>query len=204
MEDSKIVNLALLVKDLIRIIHLPKRVSGRPVGIILVGPPFSGKTTFVKLLASQFPLAVLSESDIGAFLAPRATFFQRGSEEIFVLASKTIEELTRQKICSIYDASINKRAERALLKKLVTEAGGRLVLIHFTMPEEEAFMRLEKINAQIIRGDRKGFIMDRDLLRFELHNIEAPPPEENPIIVNTTNLSDIEGCENRIRALLKE
>lgn len=204
MGNAKIVNLDQLVFDNIRTLSLPSKRFARPIAIILVGGPFSGKTTLVSFLAKRFPLAVLSEANMAAFLAPRATFFKRGAEEIFLLASKTIDELIRQKVSVIYDASVRKHSEREMIRKLVAGAGGKFLLIHLTMPENEAYARLRKINAQIVRGDRKGFIMDRVLFRYELNSIESPTVEESPVMYNDHAVEAAEKVEDHVRSLLEE
>lgn len=182
MDKSKLVNLDLLVKDNIRILTLPAKKFARPVGIILVGPPFSGKTTLVEHLKAELPLVLLSETNIGSFLAPRATFFKRGDEEILILASKTIEELIRMRYSCVYDASVKKHTDRQMLRKLIEDAGGKMALIHLVLSEDELYTRLQKVNAQIVRGDRRGFIMNKDLFRYELNSIERPWTEEKAII----------------------
>jgi len=182
MAQSAIPNLDVLVKDNIRILSLPKETSPHPLAIILVGPPFSGKTALVETLSQKFPLVVLSESQMGAFLAPRATFFKRGEDEIFLLASKTMEELVRMGYNCIYDASIKKRKDRLYLQNLVTNAKGKMALITCVIPENEVYARLQKRNSEIVRGDRKGFIMDKDLMKYELNSIEPPTKEEHPFV----------------------
>lgn len=203
MSDANLINLDLLVKDNIRMLTLPVKRFDHPVAIVLIGAPFSGKTTLVARLSKKFPLVLLSDSEMAAFLAPRATFFERGTQEIFLLASKTIEELIRQKVSVIYDASINKRRDREFLRKFVSNAGGRMVLIHMTLPQKEAYQRLEQSNAQIVGGDRKGFIMDKDLFRYELNSIEKPTSDEYPIICNALQEGMKEKVENQIRTLLE-
>lgn len=178
MDDSTLANVNVLVKDNIRTLSLPQKTFEKPIAVIFVGPPFSGKTTLVEYCGKRFPLAVLSESKMAAFLAPRATFFKRGDEEVFLLASKTIGELFKQKISLIYDASIKRRSDREILRKIAQDAGGKLVVIELLMPKEEALKRLEAINAQIIRGDRKGFIMDKAFLDYEFNSIEKPVGED--------------------------
>ena len=182
MDDNKLSNLTLLVKDNIRILTLPAKKFTHPVGIILVGPPFSGKTTLVEHLKAQLPLAVLSEKNIGSFLAPRATFFKRGDEEILILASKTMGELIGMGYSCVYDASVKKHADRQMLGKIIADAGGTMVLVELIIPEDELYSRLQKVNAQIVRGDRRGFILNKDLFQYEINSIEHPRTEEKAII----------------------
>lgn len=203
MAEEVLENIDVLVKDNIRIIPLPTKRFKKPLAIILIGPPFSGKSALVERLAKAFPLAILSEDRMREFLAPRATFFKRGAPEIFLLASKTMEALMKDGISCIYDATIKKRADRELLRKLVTEAGGRTALIHIDIPQEEAYKVLAKVNAQVVRGDSRGFVMDKDFFRYELHSTQKPTPDEQPIVVNTLHEWEKERAENHIRGLLQ-
>ena len=202
MSDGALENIDLLVADNIRILTLPSRRFERSLAIVLVGPPFAGKTKLVEYLVRQLPLVHLSEENMASFLAPRATFFKRGAEEIFLLASKTIEALIKQNVCTIYDASVKKRSDRALLRKLVEGAGGRLLVVHIIIPEEDMYETLEVANAQIVRGDRKGFIMDKDLMRYEINSIDVPGEGENPIVYKPKDFDAKQKIENKIRAIL--
>lgn len=201
---AKLANLELLVADFIRITPLPAKKYSHPVVITFVGAPFSGKTMLTAHLAKKLPLAVVSEASIGSYLAPRATFFKRGAEEIFMLASKAIEELVKQKVSIIYDASIKKRADRAFLRDLVTKAGGKLVLIQLILQEGEAYERMQRVNTEVLRGEQRGFIMDKDFFRYELNTIENPTPDENPLICNAQVSMDREKIENHIQTLLAQ
>ena len=204
MEDAKVFNLERLVLDNIRTITLPSKRFTYPVAVILVGGPFSGKTTLVSFLAKHIPLVMLSEVNMASFLAPRATFFKRGTEEIFLLASKTIEQLIKQRVSVIYDASVKKRSDREMLRNLVTEAGGKLLVVHLTLPEEEVYRRLQTNNAEIVRGDRKGFIMDKELFRYELNTIEHPNTDEAPIAYDERESQAAEKVEDQVRSMLRD
>lgn len=204
MADEVLENIEILVKDNIRILTLPAKKFRKPLAIILVGPPFSGKSALVERIVRRFPLAVLSEDRMREFLAPRATFFKRGAREIFLLASKTIEALIKDGISCIYDATIKKRADRELIRKLVTDAGGRILLINIDIPQGDTYNILAKVNAQIIQGDGKGFVMDKDLFRYELNSTEKPMLDEEPLICNTLDDLDKEKVENHIQSLLQE
>ena len=204
MPEEILQNIDVLVKDNIRIISLPAKRFKKPIAIILVGPPFSGKSALVDRLSKAFPLAILSEDRMREFLAPRATFFKRGAPEIFLLASKTMEALLKDGISCIYDATIKKRADREFLRNLMSAAGGRMALIYIDIPEEEAYKVITKVNAQVVRGDSRGFVMDKDFFRYELNSTERPLPDEQPIVVNTLHEWEKERVENHIRGYLQE
>lgn len=201
---TELANLDLLVKDFIHITPLPTKKFPRPVGVVLVGPPFSGKTKLAADLAKNLPLAIMSEVSIGSYLAPRATFFKRGTEEVFMLASKAIGELIKQKISIVYDASVKKRADRELLRKIITESGGAVILVSLTLPEKDVYDKLTRANSEILRGDTKGFIMDKDLFSYEVHSIENPGDDERAIVCNAFDSMDREKVRSQVQLLLEQ
>ena len=201
---AEVENLDLLVADFIRITPRPAKKSARPVAIVLVGPPFSGKTKVTADLAKTLPLAIVSEVSIGSYLAPKATFFKRGTEEIFLLATRAIAELIKKGTSIIFDASVKKRADRNLLRDIVAKAGGTMVLIQLLPPEQDVYEKLKRANNEILRGDTKGFIMDKDLLSYEVHTIENPGDDERALTCNAFNDLDREKVRNQIQSLLEQ
>jgi len=114
-----LLNLETLSEDNIRTLKLSKERFKKPLVIILVGIPSSGKTTFSQTLSSSLPLVILSEEYMIRFLAPRATFFEKAQTETFQLAVKTMEKLVQSGVNCIYDSSIKKKSDRNLIKNRV-------------------------------------------------------------------------------------
>ncbi|HEX7455859.1 MAG TPA: ATP-binding protein [Candidatus Nanoarchaeia archaeon] len=170
-----------LAADNIRTLKGPSTSFKKPLVIILVGIPGSGKTTLARKLVEKFPLTILNEEDMTSFLSPRATIFKKSSTEVFQLATKTIEQLVKSGKACIYDANIKTREQRELLKKTVEDFGGGSLLIYLDCPKEICYERLQKQNLAIERGETKGFILDKDFFEFEAYSTRIPSPEEQHV-----------------------
>ena len=65
----------LLVKDMVRTMKLPKVHSEKPVVVVFVGAPASGKTDFAQKIISSMPLAYFSNEQVEDYLTPHVNFF---------------------------------------------------------------------------------------------------------------------------------
>jgi predicted kinase len=184
-------NFDVLAEDNIRTLHVPKVAFEKPVCVVMVGIPEAGKTFLAKNLSEKFPLAVLSETDMVAFLSPRATIFKRGALEVFQLAIKTIEHLIKGGKACIYDANIKTREQRSLIKTAVEQAGGSFLLVYVSCPKELCYERLQKHNLAVNRGEIKGFILDKDYFEYEVASTRLPAPEEHHLVYNCENPESI-------------
>ena len=171
-------NLEILAEDNVRTLKIPNAKLTPPVAVILVGIPAAGKSYLVENLTRAFPLAVLSEEEMLKFLAPRISFFERAQEEIFALSLKTIEKLIQRGISCIFDYSVKKREDRALIKQRVEAYGGKFILIHLQVDKEEAYKKLSQLNNEVSRGERKGVIMNKDLFEYEVASTMLPSSAE--------------------------
>ena len=182
--DGTALNFVILAEDNIRTLKVPSVSFKKPLCVILVGIPCSGKTYLTEKLAEKIPLSVLAEEDMMAFLAPRATIFRRGSLEIFQLASKTIEHLIKKGKACIYDANVKTREARQLLKTVAEGAGGSYLLIYLNCPKETCYERLRKHNLEVTRGETKGFILDKDFFEYEVASTRVPAADEHHLTYN--------------------
>ena len=179
-------NFETLAEDNIRILKVPEPVFDKPLMVIMVGIPASGKSTLTKKLADKFPLTVFSEEYMTSFLSPRATFLKKNSAEVFQLAVKTIESLIRKGKASIYDANVKTRQQRNLIRTVVENGGGVYLLISLDCPKETCYQRLQKHNLEVNRGESKGFILDKDLFEYEVSSTRAPAPDEINVVYSCT------------------
>jgi predicted kinase len=171
-------NFSLLATDYVRTIKVPETSFRKPLCIVLVGYPGSGKTLLVEKLAEKLPLTVLSEKEITAFLAPKATLFKRGSLEVFSLALETMVQLMLSGKACIYDGNIKIREQRELVKRKIEAAGGTYRVIAIKTPKEICYERVQKQNLAITGGNAKGFILDKDYFEYEATSTRLPTPEE--------------------------
>ncbi len=184
---GSLLNFGTLADDNIRTLKVPAPSFRKPLVIVFVGIPASGKTTLTGKLAERFPLTVFGEENITAFLSPRATIFKRNSEEVFKLAVKTIEHLVRLGKACIYDANMKSREQRTLIKQTVEASGGSYLLIHTSCSRESCYGRLQKHNLAVGRGESKGFILDKDYFEFEAASTKPPVTEETHLTYNCEN-----------------
>lgn len=180
-------NFDTLADDYIRTLNLPPASFAKPLCIILVGIPASGKTRLVNKLAEKFPLAILKEEDLIAYLAPRATVIQRNSPEVFKLAFKAIEHIAKAGKACIYDANVKTNEQRALIRNIIQEVGGRFLLIYLNCPRQICYERLEKHNLAVSRGEAKGFILNKDLFEYEVASTSLPSLDEQYVTYNCEN-----------------
>lgn len=179
-------NIENLVRDNIRILSLPKNKLAKPLAIIMVGLPGSGKTTLVEKLTKLLPLVILSDEAMAHFLLPhKATFFKHSQKEFLLLATKTMEELVAQGYSCIYDSNVKSREDRDVIRALVQSKGGRTILVYLKIPLSEAFKRVEQQNLAISRGEKKGFILNKDLFYYEASTTELPSNEEEKLIYDS-------------------
>ncbi|OGY25645.1 MAG: hypothetical protein A2864_01680 [Candidatus Woykebacteria bacterium RIFCSPHIGHO2_01_FULL_39_12] len=198
-----LLNLETLSEDNIRTLKLSKERFKKPLVIILVGIPSSGKTTFSQTLSSSLPLVILSEEYMIRFLAPRATFFEKAQTETFQLAVKTMEKLVQSGVNCIYDSSIKKKSDRNLIKNRIEKMGGTYVLIYIYIPKELALERVSKQNFEVTRGEKKGFIMNKDLFEYEINSTQIPLSGENHLVYEESNPESLIAIKKYLKELLK-
>lgn len=179
-------NFETLAEDNVRTLKVPEPVFDKPLMVIMVGIPASGKSTLTKKLAEKFPLTVFSEEYMTSFLSPRATLLKKNSAGVFQLAIKTIEILLRKGKSSIYDANIKTRQQRDLIRAVVEKRGGVYLLIYLDCPKEICYQRLQKHNLEVNRGESKGFILDKDLFEYEVFSTRVPASDEINVVYSCT------------------
>jgi len=198
-------NFDILAEDNIRTLKVPAASFPKPLCVVLVGIPCSGKTSLAEKLAEKFPVTILAEEDMMSFLAPRATIFRRGSVEIFQLATKTIEHLIKKGKACVYDANVKTREQRQLLEIVVKEAGGSYLLIYLNCPKETCYERLQKHNLAVTQGEAKGFILDKDFFEYEAASTRIPTADEHHLTYNSLAVDDVSlvasVIENRLKGL---
>lgn len=181
-------NQEVLVKDMIRTMKLPTVRSDKPICVIFVGAPATGKTDFALKIASQMPLAYFSNEQIESYLTPHVNFF--GNNDLTLNFSfEVIKELIKQKINVVFDFSIDRIVDRRKIRAAVEELGGQLMLLYMECSDEEVFRRIQSANVKIVEGSKKGFILDQDYYLFKKSKIQSPWSEDAFIVKSDDRLA---------------
>lgn len=162
-----------LVKDMIRTMVLPRERSSKPVAVIMVGAPATGKTFFAKKVVDQLPIAYLNNEEVESYLMPHVKFFD--SDTISLQFSfAVIKELIKQKINVLFDYSVDRISDRVKIKEDVTALGGQVLVVTIQCEDDVVFRRIKSDNIRIIGGAKKGFILDRDHYMYKKSQIQSP------------------------------
>lgn len=175
-------NQEVLVKDMIRTMRIPQTHSEKPVVIIFVGAPATGKTTFAQKLLPQISFAYFTNEQIDSYLSPHQNFFD-SNQKTLDFSFEVIKELVRQKVSVIYDFSVDRVGDREKIKKEVETLGGQLIVVYMQCDDQEVFKRIQNTNINVMSGSKKGFILDQDYYLFKKSQIQSPL-SENAFVVD--------------------
>jgi len=185
-------NVDTLAEDNIRTLNIPERKFPKPAAIILIGFPGAGKTTLTNSLAKTFPLALVSDEVMAHFLFPsQPTFLRHSQKEFLELAAKTIEKLILRGVSCIYDSNVKFKQDRSIIKQIVEASGGKYILVYLKISKEQALERVERENFQVSRGEKKGFIINKDLFQYDISSTELPNTSEEHLIFDSTDSESI-------------
>ncbi|MBM3947392.1 MAG: ATP-binding protein [SAR202 cluster bacterium] len=130
------------VQLLIRRLSAPPEPAPRPVLVMLVGLPGTGKTTFAARLAERFPLAVVESDAMRKTLFPRPTYSPAESRRVFAAIHEVLGRLLAERVPALLDATNLVEANRRELYQIAEGAGARLFIVRLTAPDEVVRRRL--------------------------------------------------------------
>ena len=81
--------------------------------------------------------------------------------------------------------------------------GGTYVLIYIYIPKELALERVSKQNFEVTRGEKKGFIMNKDLFEYEINSTQIPLSGENHLVYEESNPESLIAIKKYLKELLK-
>ncbi|MGE5618388.1 MAG: AAA family ATPase [Sphingomonadaceae bacterium] len=125
-----------------------------PALIVMVGPPGTGKSHLVRLLAQQVPLKVVETDEIRRRLTPHPEYSIQENRRVFAIAHRTIDRFLRQGKDVVFDATNIYEWGRRILHRIAERNGARLLIIRTVAPDEVVKKRLSGRMAGFDPADR--------------------------------------------------
>jgi len=125
----------------------------RPVLVVVVGLPGTGKSHFSRRLAERFPMAVLETDALRKALFGSPTYSAEESARLFRAVHALIESLLRRGIPVLLDATNLVEANREHLYHIADKTGARLILVRVEAPPEVVRERLARRQQDTHRED---------------------------------------------------
>ncbi len=140
----------------------------RPVLVVLVGLPGSGKSRVAEELRARTGAVVMESDDLRRLLFPRRTYSAEESRRLFAAIHRATDELLAQGVSVVLDATNLEEAERVPLYEIAERRRARLLLVHVTAPGAVIRRRLVRRDvAGTSRSEAGVPIYERMRSRFE-------------------------------------
>ncbi len=111
----------------------PERVA-TPVFVIVAGLPGAGKSYFSRKLAERLPCGIVESDALRKALWPEPTHSAQESQRLFSVCHHLIEQLLREGIGVILDATNLQERHREQLYRIAERLGVKLILVWVEAP----------------------------------------------------------------------
>lgn len=127
---------------------LPEPVS-KPALVMVSGLPGTGKSHFSRCLAERVPFTILETDQLRSLLFPNPTHSAEESRQLFQVCHRLIEELLREGIRVVFDATNLVERHREYLYHAAESMGAKLIIVQVKAPAEVVRQRLEGRQARV-------------------------------------------------------
>jgi predicted kinase len=118
--------------------------EGTPAVIVVSGLPGTGKSYFCRRLAERLPFLILESDALRKQLSPKPTYSAEESASLFRTIYQLIENLLKQGIPLILDATNLEERHRERIYNIAETADAKLILVSVKAPPELVKKRLKK------------------------------------------------------------
>lgn len=200
---TKKIDFQALAKGFISTLSLPSKRFEKPIAILLVGIPASGKSYLTAQVTTNFPFINISENSVESYLISQ-NIEQRERNMLLVLAKNVMRELISDSFCCIFDASLKTFYEREEFRKTIEAGGGEVLTVYFNIHPNVCFARIEERNKKIMDGELKGTIMNRQYFLYEVNTTEKPKAQEKASNLQISNKDSLKIFLGHLAILLKK
>ena len=160
-------------------------INKKPLLVITLGYPGSGKTYFSERLAREFDLFHINSDKIRFEIFSNPTFSKEEHNVVFGFIDWMTQELLKKGVSVVVDANHNKYKNRAKFLKFANKLKSRHVLIHIKTPVNVAEKRLIK-RRSIKNIEKKKYYrpLELSVLHTLKNEIEYPSIKENVLEIN--------------------
>ena len=159
----------------------------RPTLYIMLGYPGSGKTTTAKLIA-DLTGAIHVWADVERVRQfGRPTHHEEESLELYQRLNAEVESLLAQGFSVVFDTSFNHRSDRDLMREIARRQQADVRIIQLDTPLELAASRA--LSSDHADDNQHLDTMTPELFARVAGNLEPPMPDEEPLILDGTQIT---------------
>jgi hypothetical protein len=170
-----------LQEDVERILAVlgPQPRGRRPVLILIVGLPGTGKSRFAARLATRTPLVILESDALRRLLFPTPAYSAAESRRLFAAIHAAIDRLLSQGTRCLLDATNITERHRQPLYDIADARGAKLVIVEVVAAREVIHQRLRG------RAQEAGARSDADVTVYERMRPQREEISREHFVVDT-------------------
>ena len=157
---------------------------------LFIGYPGAGKTTISKHISQKTGATHIWADQERQRLFGYVTHSQQESRQLYKYLDKKTDELLSQGKSVIFDTNFNFYNDRSILRNIAKKYNAQTIVIWVNTPKEVAKQRA----LHHTHRDRNGHPVTMTEEEFEQlsNHLEPPKPDEKPIIIDGSNLSEVD------------
>lgn len=155
----------------------------RPLVIMVIGLPGSGKSFFARQFADMFSAPLVSTDFVRHALAPSSSYAPQEDALVGALTHNEINELLKTGKTFVIDGGVNSRAARIAIERLATKQGYGRMLIWVQTDEPTSVTRAVKRSSKR-KTDELNSPMSVDVFERYKKQFSVPSPTENVVVIS--------------------
>ena len=155
----------------------------RPLVIMVIGIPGSGKSFFARQFSTMFAAPLVSTDYIRHAMFPDSTYGPDEDARVSVLVNNEISELLKTQKTIIVDGSLNNRISRSGIERLAKIHGYGTMTIWVQTDEPTSRNRSVKRNSKR-EGDALNSPMSAEVFSHLSKQLTPPQPTENTVVIS--------------------